>query len=79
MTRNQLDQETHDILTLLNSVSQRLDMLSLKVNEVDARVLEIEKMALKYKGGFVTILSLGALTGWIVSNLEWLKNIFDVR
>lgn len=46
---------------------------------MDERLKEIERMATTYKGGFVAVLTMGAVMGWIMNNLTWIKAIFTVK
>jgi hypothetical protein len=32
-------------------------------------------MATRYKGGFIAVLSLGGIIGWIASNFDFVKNV----
>ena len=48
-----------------------------KIDAIDQRLKSIETMETTYKGGFFTILGLGALFGWVMNNLAWLKTLFN--
>jgi glucose-6-phosphate dehydrogenase assembly protein OpcA len=72
-------EDYHEILTQLGYITQKVDAVAKKVDEIDDRVSEIENMALKYKGGFLAILSLGAFAGWVMSNFDWIKQLFEGR
>lgn len=40
------------------------------VEEIKNEVMEIHDMANRWKGGFIVIVALGGVAGWILSNIE---------
>jgi hypothetical protein len=52
----------------LNDIRKSMD-------DLGTRLKTIEDMATRYKGGFIAVLSLGGIIGWIASNFDFVKNV----
>lgn len=53
-----------------------LDSTSKKLDSLDARLKVIEEMAVRYKGGFLTVLTIGGFIGWVSSNFDFIRSWF---
>lgn len=52
-----------------------LEALNQRIVSLEDRLKKIEEMAVRYKGGFITVLSFGGLIGWLTSNLDFVRSI----
>lgn len=55
--------------------NQDLVEIRRSVDALGDRIKIIEDMATRYRGGFITVLSLGGIFGWIASNYDFFKTI----
>ncbi len=59
------------VAALVSSVSE----LKTKVDGIDARLDQLDRLANRWKGGFAVILTLGAIAGFVLDNLfRWLSS-----
>lgn len=67
----------HELRAQIAVLQERYDQL-IRAKEEEKEILEeireelsdIHDMANRWKGGFVVVVALGALVGWVLSNLE---------
>lgn len=75
MADNRNDRDLQ-IIQSLATVTERLNTVVTRLDDLDKRLTTIESMALKYKGGFIAVLSIGSVIGWLVANGDWIHNFF---
>lgn len=63
------------IETSSRNEEKELEALKVSVETLNVRIKVIEEMAVRYKGGFIVVLAVGGIIGWITSNIEFVKNI----
>ena len=63
------------ISTSEDKYQKDLEDLAVTMTKLDDRLKKIEDMAIRYKGGFLAVLSLGGIIGWVSANCEFVERI----
>ena len=58
----------------VQALTTAVSELKTKLDSMDTRLIELDRLASRWKGGFAVVLMLGALTGFALDNaLRWLS------
>lgn len=58
----------------VQALTAAVSELKTKLDGMDARLIDLDRLASRWKGGFAVVLMLGALAGFILDNaLRWLS------
>lgn len=62
---------------LLVRIDERLEHLTERVGQLEKDVKDVRSQANRWKGAFIAILALSSFIGWVISQLDKIKNFLS--
>lgn len=69
MTDNEFFRSIGRLEAQVTTLSASIGEMKTKLDMIDARIDQLDRLANRWKGGFAVILSLGAVGGFVLNNL----------